>query len=240
MITGVTLIRNGNELKYPWKECIWQLCQVCDHVLVNCGHSTDGTSEEMYQLAKRAPKISFDYMKWDMKNTGNGQELARQVNLLLPFIGEGWVLYLQADEFIHENDRDAIHKLVESLPNTTTQVELYRTYFWGWDKRAPKHEIFLGRLFRAGTHEVGGDGMYLVRKYGQVVRAQIPIYHYSRVGSEEDITRRVRTLDTLFHEADKIKTFPSFKYDEIPSNELIDFKGTHPKFIREMLEKTNG
>lgn len=240
MLTGITLIRNGNELKYPWKECISQLTHVCDRVMVNCGYSTDGTSEDLYHLSKCIPKISFDYVKWDMKNTGNGAELARQVNLLLPFITEGWVLYLQADEFIHEKDKDAIHKLIETLPRTVTQIELHRTYFWGWDKRAPKHEIFLGRIFRAGTHEVGGDGMHLIRKEGQIVRSQIPIYHYSRVGSEEDITRRVRTLDLLFHEENMIKTFPSFSYNEIPSNELLAFDGTHPKLIKEMLEKRNG
>lgn len=232
LLTGLTLIRNGNELGYPWKECIMSMCWGCNQVLVNCGYSTDGTSEDLHNLS--IPKIDYGYIRWDLSNTGDGRELAIQANKMLPFVHHNWVVYLQADEFIMKEDYWKLQDFLATLPDTVTQVELYRTYFWGsLKKRAPKHEIWLGRVFRKGTHEVGGDGMHLTRKSGEVVRFPIWIYHYSRIGSEEAITKRVRNLDQLFHSEEEVAKFKPFSYTEIPESELVDYDGPHPDGVKE-------
>lgn len=236
MLEGITLIRNGNHLKYPWKECIKQLSLCCNQVIVNCGDSFDNTFEDLKALSFELDNVTPICERWDMKNTGNGYELARQINLELSLTALPWVLYLQADEFIHEQDIDKLRSLLDTLPNNITQIELYRTYFWGWDYRAPKYELYLGRVFRKGTHLVGGDGMYLIRQTGDIYRTDIPIYHYSRVGTEEEITRRVRNLDTLFHDQKEIDTFKPIRYTDLRQEELIPFQGTHPKYIKEMLD----
>lgn len=243
LLTGVTLIRNGNDLNYPWKACIKQLCTICDDVIVNYGESTDNTEEELIALQKELKFRIYKY-KWDMSNTGDGRELAQQVNNILPHVYSKWVLYLQADEFVHENDKNSLRFLLETTPQQVDQVELYRTYFWGWDKRAPQYEIFLGRVFRRDTHEVGGDGMYIKRKdnhKGIIIRSGIPIYHYSRVGSEEEITKRVRNLDTLFHPRETVNSFPNFQFGFVADNDIVPFNGTHPKYIKEFISnaKTN-
>jgi hypothetical protein len=234
-ITGLTLVRNGNELNYPWKQCILQLCQICDYVLVNCGYSTDHTAEHMHELCRDKPKIQYDFIEWDMNNSGDGRELALQANKLLPFVATEWVLYLQADEFIHEKDRKIILDTVTCAPDHVSQIELYRTYFWeSLTNRALPQEVYLGRIFRNGTHEIGGDGMHLNRFSGDVCRLDdVWIYHYSRMGSEDEITKRIRNLDRLFHEEESIKTFAPFSYKSLSSQNLVPYNGSHPKYAKE-------
>ena len=232
-LTGITLVRNGNTLGYPYKQCVKSLLDFCDDVLINVDpcYPSDGTLEDI-QSEFKDRDLKIHLRTWDMKNTGDGGELARQANLLLPHVNADWIVYMQADEMIHEKDFHSIRSFLASLPKEVSQVELYRTYFYrDLSHRLLKDEIFLGRIFRPGTHTVGGDGMYLVRHSGQVVRSPFWIYHYSRMGSEEAIDQRVKTLDHLFHSVDKVKTFPKFQYQ---TEGLVDYTGTHPSGIEKL------
>jgi hypothetical protein len=237
-ITGITLIRNGNKLKYPYKECIKQLSLFCDEVLVNCGDSDDNTFEDIKAL--NLDNVKVFQTTWNMSNTGDGGELARQANLLLPIAQGSWIVYMQADELLHEKDFDIIKNALYQSTHSINQIELYRTYFWTFKQRAPKYEIYLGRIFRRNTHEVGGDGMYIQSIQGNiplVARLKVPIYHYSRVGTEEEINTRWRNLDLLFHNKEVVDTFSKFSYTDIDKKELIPFNGTHPKVIQGLLNE---
>ena len=236
MLTGITLIKDGNRLKYPWKQCIKSLCSYCDDVLLNIGQSTDDTELDSATLAQEHSNLNLHSYYWSMGNSGDGRELAHQANNLLKYIRTEWVIYLQSDELLLQQDGLYLKRLVEELPSDITQIELYRTYFWGsLDKRAPEHEIFLGRMFKKGTHLVGGDGMYLIRNQGEVYRTTIPIYHYSRIGEEKDVTNRIRNLDLLFHPSEEVATYKDFNYNECKS--LIPYIGKHPEGIEEFYKK---
>jgi len=128
-------------------------------------------------------------------------------------------------------------RYLQQLPSNISQVELFRTYFWkDLQHRLPREEIWLGRIFRPKTHKVGGDGMWLIRYKGDVVRLDKFIYHYSRLGDEKDITKRIRTLDKMFHDDEVIKGFKDFSYKEASFNELLEYKGTHPLGVKEFYE----
>lgn len=235
MLVGLTLIRNGNRLRYPWKQCISSLDTLCDQVIVNCDVSSDdGTAEDLNSFCSVSHHTKVCASAWDMDNTGDGRELAYQVNIMLPYVPrDAWVVYMQADEMIHEKDFENLHKFIHDVSSHVSQIELFRTYFWrDLQHRLSKEEIWLGRIFRAGTHEVGGDGMYLVRKQGDVIRSPFWIYHYSRIGSEKDITNRVRTLDRLFHPEEEVQAYQDFQYGDQRGN-LLEYGGTHPKGIEE-------
>ncbi len=235
MITGITLIKNANLLKYPWKLNIISMLSCCEMVIVNVDPtSEDNTLEELRSIAKYYP-IQIVESVWDMKNTGDGRELAIQANKLLPHVRSNWVLYLQADELVHEGDARFINNLTDNISSDVSQIEFYRTYFWETIfQRYTPNELYLGRLFRTGTHEIGGDGMHLVRHSGEVYRSSFLIYHYSRMGTEEEVTRRIRTLDGLFHEKDQVQKFTPFRYDSIDPANLIKYYNSHPKGVREL------
>lgn len=232
MLTGMTLIRNGNKLKYPWKECVISMSNYCSNVLVNCDAGEDNTLDELMELKKEYPNIFIYEHKWDMSNTGDGSELAKQANNLLPYVANPWVVYLQADEFILEDVGKKIRQQLQTAPDIVTQIELYRTYFWGsLDIRAEDQEIWLGRIFRKGSHTVGGDGMYLNKRWGTVARYKGLIYHYSRMGSEEDVNTRWRNLDKLFHDPEVVNEFEHFSYSN--AGNLIQYNGPHPTGVKE-------
>lgn len=231
-LTGITLIRNGHILKYPFIESITSLAKQCDEVIVNVGKSEDETLQSVIKLQQLYPNISIYVSKWEMSNTGDGRELARQINLLLPKVKGKWVVYLQADEFLFYEPPSQMRDYLELLPESISQVELLRTYFWkDLNTRAAKYELFLGRIFKAGTHSVGGDGMFLIRHSGEVTRSGYWIYHYSRVGNSTEITKRVRNLDRLFHDKDIVDSMSPFNFDE--NIELLEYNGEHPEGIVE-------
>jgi glycosyltransferase involved in cell wall biosynthesis len=226
-LTGITLIKNGTTLQYPYRECIKSLATYCDKAIVNVGISTDDTKEEVAKLEKELPNLKSYSFEWSEENTGDGRELAIQANNLLKYIDTEWVLYLQADEFLLESDGFKIKEMLKTVPREVSQIELFRTYFYGdIHHRLPRDELFLGRIFRKNTHTIGGDGMYLIRKSGEVMRTNCLIYHYSRIGTPEEITKRVRTLDRLFHPEEIVVNFDDFYYNE---TSLITYIGPHPK-----------
>lgn len=237
-LTGLTLIKDGDRLGYPWQLCIKNMAKVCDTIEVAVGNSSDDTVEQALRLTQeiRSPEIMLHLREWNMQNTGDGSELAKQANEALAHATGEWILYLQADEFIHEEDHQKLRDLIEAQPENVDQIELYRTYFWGdLQTRAPQFEIYLGRVFRNGRYSVGGDGMHIVpnRNSGSIVRSEIPIYHYSRIGDESIVTTRIRNLDQLFLDTETINQFENFTYAELSEEELVSYTGTHPEGIKE-------
>lgn len=233
MITGVTLIRNGNLLRYPWKLCIKSLLATCDRVIVNCSPTDDNTFEELKMISQYHP-VQIVESNWDMSNTGNGSMLALEANKAISEVKSGWIMYLQADELVHEDDAEYYKNITNTAPANIGQIEMYRSYFWkSLQQRYKNNELWLGRLFRVGTNIVGGDGMHLVRLSGDVYRANKLIYHYSRMGSEKQITNRVRNLDRLFHDKEKVNQMKDFSYIEATQSDIIYYDGSHPAGVKE-------
>lgn len=233
-ITGISLVRNGNELRYPWKLTIKSLLSCCDEVIVNCCPTNDQTFEELRMISKYHP-VKIIESNWDMSNSGNGSMLAYEANKILPSVSTDWIMYLQADELVHEDDAEYYKNITSTMPGRISQIELFRTYFWGsLTQRYLSNELFLGRLFRTGTNIVGGDGMHLVRLLGEVYRTNKLIYHYSRMGSEEQINKRIRTLDRLFHDEEKVNQFKHFSFAEAAKSDIIFYDGKHPEGVESL------
>ncbi len=233
MITGISLIRNGVKFGYPFEMAITSLAQLCSEVLVNVDPGQDKTLETLRGLKNRFPHIQLIETTWDMKNTGDGSELAKQANLLLPSAKNEWIVYMQADEMIHQKDMIGLKEFLRGVPENYSQVELYRTYFWeNLRTRLLSDEIWLGRIFRNGTNTVGGDGMWLNRHSGDAIRSPYWIYHYSRMGLEHKVNNRLRNLDSLFHDKEVVESFKPFSYSaDSKGKELVKYHGSHPEGI---------
>lgn len=232
-LTGLTLVKNGNKFHYPWKECIREMAKYCKEVLVATAVSSDNTLEELKALCLELGNVKFFMTNWKETNTGDGRVLADVINELLPHVKTNWCAYLQSDEFIRSNHLSDLEKLMSELdPTDYSEIELYRTFFYkSLTTRSAKDEIWLGRVFKTGTCTVGGDGMHLVRQQGRAYRSTAIILHYSRCGTEEEIDRKVKNLDSLFHDKEAILRFPTFKFEE--KTELLYYYGDHPPGIIE-------
>ncbi len=129
MISGFTTARNVIKLKYPLEECVRSLRLTCDEVVLGYDpYTEDGTHELAVKLAEDLDLILFE-SKWNMENRTAGTEIGIQADKIKDKCQAPWTLYCQLDEAIHEDDRDALHALVDN-PGVTTGFSFVRPYFW--------------------------------------------------------------------------------------------------------------
>jgi hypothetical protein len=248
-LTGILSVSNASSLGYPFVSVAKNLAEFCDEVLVG----VDPTFPADRVLLSNIDKVNIVDSVWDRGKMAAGEEIAYQMDKLISMVNSDWVVVLQADEFIHQESFGGIRYRLSSAFTSTTGFSMERLYFWkdletirsDWQAR-------LVRIFRPGTYSFLSEdtdraGMYSGQtKFGLEVALDDPfyIYHYSRVGAPEVISRRVRNLDSFFHaEEDLVPSSDLPSYDFVPrkyDNYLLSdsppavegkftkFTGTHP------------
>lgn len=248
MISGITLVSNPQW--FPLRAVLASMVPVCSEIIVNADTTSEGTVETVRELAKEFP-IQIVESAWCWEAKDQGQELARQANRAITEAIGRWVLYLQADEVLHEDEHETLRNYVEKAPADISGFQIQRLYFFErFDTLRTDWTQPLTRLFRKGSHIVAGDGMDTQRLWGNVAKAyNVHIYHYSRIGDARTIVNRIMKLSSLFHERDTLTPPPEYdftrlwKYDSFSSDNppepvdaedvLVPFTGSHPKYIRE-------
>ena len=123
MITGFTAVRNTLKGGYPFVESILSALPACDKFIVSEGYSTDGTYDVLKRLADSHPKIELHRNGWvvNKHNVKGGRVLADAANeARKQCLGRGThLLYVQANEVIHEESVDKIKRLPEEHPHAT-------------------------------------------------------------------------------------------------------------------------
>lgn len=115
-ISGYTVIRNGIDLDYCFKECILSMLPVCDEVVVSDGESEDGTKDELLKLASEHDKIRVISYSWEHPIGDKAWFLrwlnwVRRLHLRYPY-----QLQLDADEVLDDTDecRDKIRWIADN------------------------------------------------------------------------------------------------------------------------------
>lgn len=207
-ISGVMPLRNASKLGYPLELAIKSLRPLCDEVVILVDPaSEDDTMERVRALAPDKIVESV----WDMSNhRGHTNcEITVQTRKVCDAATGDWVMSLQADEILHEDevaDLRAHAQRAEAVGLTATT--LWRAYFYGsLDRIRLDWSQHLTRLFKRGCWQPDVDG---AMKFEPVGEQREPgssgaiIYHYSRIGDPKLIAERVRNLDGFFHEPSKI------------------------------------
>jgi len=256
MTISVPIIsRNVVKLKYPLDLVVESVCGLADEIVLSVDPTSDDDSLDfcydiMLDINSRREKTRVKYVEsvWDLDNVSStGEEFSRQTNIAIGECSGDWILSLQADESIHEDDFSKIERLVQN-----TDIDAYsmtRLYFYGdMDTIRDDWTVPIIRLFRRGTRFSCGDAMN-TEGSGKVVHCGVPIYHYSRIGDAELISKRIRTLDGFFHPAENLLSEKELKpYDFETHNfdcmskvdvgkekvmaEFSLFTGTHPAPFR--------
>ena len=107
-ISGFTFLRNGSKLHYPIIESIRSALPLVDEFVIALGDSDpeDDTAEKIAAIGSE--KIRVFHTVWDLAKFPNGTEYAHQTDLAKERCGGDWLLYLQGDEVLHEDDYDTI------------------------------------------------------------------------------------------------------------------------------------
>src|SRR5580698_1911715 len=103
-VSGFTIIRNAVTYDFPVVESILSILPLCDELIVSVGNSQDATLDLIKSIA--SPKIKIIESIWDDSIRKGGLLLAKETNKAFDAISSDsdWVIYLQADEVLHEND----------------------------------------------------------------------------------------------------------------------------------------
>jgi len=232
-IAGTLILRDGTGLDYPFDRVISNMAGLCDEVIVGLD---PGFPEDLKTInALGLPNVRIFDTPWDMSNIQGGTEIAMQIEALsdeAKASGADWVVALQADEFLLNDDFDMLKAFMERNQDTDViGFSLERVYFWKDLETVRKDwNANLVRIFKAGAYSFLAEatdksGMFSAAVVpGRCVDLPYKIYHYSRVAKDPaKISKRVRNADGFFHPADTLIPF-----DELPEYDFV--ARTHDHF----------
>ncbi len=240
-ISGCTFIRNGELFGYPYLESIQCLLDICDEVVVVIGNCNDETLHNVKSINNSKLKIIETVWNDKMQDRGfvySEQKMIAQYSC----IGD-WVLYLECDEIIHENDYDKIkHLLRANLDKQHVEAFVFDyIHFYGtpdyiissahWYKRAP-------RIIRNSIRTFAPDGLFWIvmdkNRSGRFPRSKsigCNMFHYGHVRSIESHEKKMQFIPQYW----KQKSQQFSGYDNVYAGFISKFNNTHPNIIKEWL-----
>lgn len=105
-ISGLTIIRNAELMDYPIVESIKSLLPIVDEYIVCVGSGDDNTRGLIEKI--ESDKIKIIDTVWDTSNNSGGRILSKKTNEAISYCTGDWCFYLQADEILHEKDRELL------------------------------------------------------------------------------------------------------------------------------------
>lgn len=247
-VVGFTILRNGVLMDYPFREAILSALPLCDRFIVAVGQSEDETLVEVERLAAQNPQIEVRQSVWDLSQRKGGAVLAIETNKVLDQLPPAdWVLYLQADEVLHEADYPTIReamarylgdKRVEGL--AFDYLHFYGSYEWvGVSRRWYRREVRVIRPWPDIRSYRDAQGF---RKNGQklwVKLAGARIFHYGWVRPPAQQAQKLRHLHRYWHDDAWIEAAVGADFAYALNDRLARFSGTHPALMQARIAKAD-
>jgi glycosyltransferase involved in cell wall biosynthesis len=245
---------------FPVVESIQSILPLCDEVIVSVGNSDDATLELIKSI--QSPKIKIIESVWNDSIRKGGLLLAKETNKAFDAVSadSDWVIYIQADEVIHEKDipiiKDSMQKWkgdkkVEGL--LFEYMHFYGSYSFLEDSRLwYRREI---RIIKNDKHirsfrdaqgfriydsltptdeELLGGGRKL-----RVTHSGASMYHYGWVKHPAIQQNKRSTFYKLWHENDSVEKnlTEAVEYDYSIVCALKKFEGIHPAVMLGRINK---
>lgn len=254
-LSGFTFCRNAQSLYYPIVESILSALPLVDEfvVAVGKGNDEDATLNAIRNLEN--PKIKLIETEWDLTAFPKGMIHAQQTELAMRACTGDWLIYLQADEVLHEEDLPKIRlKCLEYLEDTRIEGMLCSyLHFWGdFDHLVKAHgwypyEVRIVRN-NPNIHSWESaqsfrwiptfDGKSFRNKAGSrklnVVDSGARVFHYGWVRPPQLMTAKMQAMDLHHGHAQQRFTQP-FEYGNM--KRLKRFEGKHPEVMKAWMER---
>ena len=245
MISSFTLVRNAQILDFPFEESVRSVISISDELIINCGKSDDETLLICKKLQTEFPnKVKVLETEWEQKNQKGGYQLKAQTDIALKACTGNWVIYLQADEVLHELDLPKIveaMKKADSLPEVDGLVFDYLHFYGNYShlcrgRNWYRREV---RIFKNGRGIESFRDAQGFRKRGKPLKAVLSgarVFHYGHVRTLESFRKKLKEMSQWWGE-DPNSTHRSLEiYRPVG---LTRFEGTHPKVMSEKVNKNN-
>ncbi len=259
-VSGFTIIRNALKYDFPVVESIRSILPLCDEVIVSVGNSEDATLELIKSI--QSPKIKIIESVWDDSVRKGGLLLAKETNKAFDAVSadSDWVIYIQADEVIHESSIPVIQHSMETWKDDKKVEGLlfeykhfYASYSFLEDSRMwYRREI---RIIRNDKHirsyrDAQGFRIYdtltptdeELLKGGRKLKVKhtgASMYHYGWVKHPVVQQSKRSKFYKLWHENDSTEKnlTESSEYDYNVVCALKKFEGTHPAVMLDRINK---
>jgi hypothetical protein len=243
LCAGFTIVKNAVRYGYPVKESILSALPLCDVFYVLIGDCDDGTEELIRSID--SDKIKIHRSVWDQSVSRNGEVLALETNKAKALIPDSytWLLYLQADEALHEKDYGNIRSaMLQHKENELVDGLLFSYYhFWGsfeyigttskWYRREIR--IIKNRSDIFSYRDAQGFRKQPNQKL-HVVLIDADVYHYGWVRPPAKMQEKFAGVQQYWSNENKyIPNQTDFDYSQI--DELALFTGTHPAVMNQIV-----
>ncbi len=249
------MCRNAESLYYPVKQSILSALPLVDEfvVAVGKGRAEDQTLELLSSID--SPKLKIIETAWDLDAFPNGTVHAQQTDLAKSHCSGDWLIYLQADEVLHEKEWKTIREGCERHHSNERIEGLLMNYyhFWGdykhfvnahgWYQREiriirNKSEIHSWQSAQSFRVIEDFDGHSYRMKEGtrklRVAALDAHVYHYGWVRPPGLMARKVQELDSI-HSHQQNSYPKKFNYGDL--DKLERFKGRHPEVMQQWIER---
>ncbi|MBT8047185.1 MAG: hypothetical protein HKN57_01890 [Xanthomonadales bacterium] len=239
LVSGLTIIRNGVRLNYPFIEAIRSALSICDEYIVVAGDSDDETLERLAELDDS--RIRVIHTEWSPLVKPRKCLLAQQTNIGLGFCRGRWCLYLQGNEILHQKDLPQLRSLMEThAENESVEAMLVeRLTFWS-DYRHyvavyPRRFKYTARIIRPniGTYSIRDAMSFAVfddfstrGRYPRAIDTGADLYRYDYVHTVEQQARKF--ADAVHRSGTSVRADEDYHYQHYPRQFLARFEGTHP------------
>jgi len=246
-VSGFAIARNVVQADYPLKEAILSILPLCDEIVIAVGKSQDNT--RAYIESFNIPQLRIIDTVWNDNIREGGAVLADETNKAIAEVAKDsdWLIYIQADECIHEDDLPKIRKAMEDNLDKKhvdgllfDYLHFYGSYeFLGDSRRWYKHEI---RIIRNNLGIKSWKDAQGFRKKDDtkitVANANGRIFHYGWVKHPKQQQIKQMQFHRLWHDdaymQKNVNISDEFDYSNIDS--LIPFEQTHPAVMKNRVD----
>jgi hypothetical protein len=258
-ISGFSFVRNAEKLYYPLKASVESILPICDEFVIALGKGDDDDHTKEILESINSPKLKIIDTVWDTEKWKGGAIYATETDTALQHCKGDWCFYLQADEVIHEKYLDVIRNRCEQLLGDDRVEGLLFKYkhFWGdYDHYNQSHAWYPNeiRIIRnlpnihswidAQSFRYYDEYKHPHQKEGtrklNVASLDAEVYHYGWVRPPRLMQTKQKVMNTAYWgNKDTEKKFieRTVDFDYGPLNMSNLFRETHPKVMKEMIEK---
>ena len=234
---GFTLLRNGVKYDYPFKESLLSLSPLVENIYLALDSGSDSTETEI----KKLTCVKIIPSTWDM-NLKQGAVLSVETNKALTALRaehkDGWGIYLQADEVLHQDDYEIIKRDIERAEASGCDaISFCYLHFWKTHhhmaiaKNWYPHEI---RAIKLNSDiESWGDAQGF-RNYKKVFFTEARIFHYGHVRAQDIYEAKMKDMSAMYDSDGRVSQYYNPKNRDKKQKCLLYF-GTHPQVMKERI-----
>lgn len=258
-VSGFTFIKNASKLYLPARESILSVLPLVDEFVIAVGDNDEGDTTMEIINSINSPKIKIINTVWDTDKYFHNTIYAQQTDIAMQACTGDWLIYIQGDEALHEDDYPEIRQaMIDNLENLDIDGFLFEfKHFWGDYKHFHKSHSWYPkeiRIVRKDKQIHSWKDAQSFRKFDtfdyskvdyqrkkdtrklKVLELSATVYHYGHVRPPRTMTKKSNSANTTMHGKDKYKKRKGM-FDYGPLNKVPVFKGSHPKVMENWIGK---